>query len=152
MLLWSGFKLIYCLLKRGLMNLALGVSPEVKIQGSQVGRTGRSLHQSLVCYNGSVKRPHWEYEIFIIFSLEWKSSINNHDRLCSFDHNAFQSLSLRFHTFCSIVALKVFIHPKTLRFWALFWMGRVSLFRRLWKKYLFENHNICTNNISIFRL
>ena len=47
---------------------------------------------------------------------------------------------------------KVYIHLKTLRFWALFRMGRVSHFCWLWKNFLPENIHIYTNKINLFML
>ena len=48
--------------------------------------------------------------------------------------------------------LKVYIHPKTLRFSALFWMGRVSRICRLWKNYSLKKVDIYTQKTFLFRL
>ena len=48
--------------------------------------------------------------------------------------------------------LKVYIHPKTLRFLALFWMGRVSRMCWLWKNHSLEKVDIYTQKTFSFRL
>ena len=52
-----------------------------------------------------------------------------------------------FHT-----QLTVYIHPKTLRFSALFWMGRVPHICLLWKNYSLENVDIYTHKTFSFGL
>ena len=167
MLLWSGFELINCLWKRGFINPCPWFIPRSKnpresgrengaVTSSKFGMLQQLGQKALVVPLQRViktKGCHIENMRFYLFFLrKKKNSSNKHARLRSFDHNAFQSLSLRFHTFRSIVALKVFIHSKTLRFWALFWMGRVLLFCRLWKNYLFVNVDIYTHKIYLFGL
>ena len=48
--------------------------------------------------------------------------------------------------------LTVYIHPKTLRFLALFWMGRVSRICWLWKNYSLEKVDIYTQKTFFSRL